>query len=482
MESLCKKLLLIEIVILIGTASLIAQPSILWEKTIGGSGTDVGLSVQPITGGYIIAGYTNSFGAGSYDVYLIKTNSSGDILWTKTFGGGSDDYGYSVQETSDGGYIVAGYTRSFGAGGEDIYLIKTNSSGDILWTKTFGTSGDERAYSVDELSEGGYIVAGYKVSGIWAKDYLIKIDADGNTLWEKTYGAGIMSWWKEVQVTDDGAYITAGFTAFWPDVYLAKTNSDGGTIWTKTIDLGDDEYGNSVQQTADNGYIIAGEAWTNDTQKWDFCLIKTDADGNVVWAKRYGGTGWDKAYSVKQTLLGDYIAAGVFNTYLGVPDVYLIKTDENGNIIWTTTYGGTDADSANSVHQTTDGGYIIAGASAGDVYLIKTEPDEIGIEEEKSSKVSFALHSEPNPFRDRVTIRWRIEDGRWKSEDISLRIYDATGRLVKEFILPTAYSSVPTAISWDGRDDSGRKASSGVYFLRFEAGDYQATKKILLVK
>ncbi|MHC4540800.1 MAG: hypothetical protein ACYS74_13625, partial [Planctomycetota bacterium] len=162
-----------------------------FERTYGGSGDDIGSSVQQTTDGdYIVAGYTYSFGTGSSDVYLIKTDPSGDTLWTRTYGGSDIDYGYSVLQTTDGDYIVAGETQSFGAGPGDVYLIKTDPSGDTLWTRTYGGNGHDWGQSVQQTTDGGYIVSGQTNSfGPGQADvYLIKTDAVGDTLWTRTYG------------------------------------------------------------------------------------------------------------------------------------------------------------------------------------------------------------------------------------------------------------------------------------------------------
>ncbi len=154
-----------------------------WIRTYGGPNYDWSNSVQQASdGGYIISGSTNSFGAGSYDVYLVKTDSQGDTLWTRTYGGSHDDRGYSVQQTSDGGCIIAGYTSSFGEGYDDVYLIRTDASGDTLWTRTYGGTANDYGYSVQQTSDGGYITGGYTSSfgaGVWDV-YLIKTDANGN--------------------------------------------------------------------------------------------------------------------------------------------------------------------------------------------------------------------------------------------------------------------------------------------------------------
>jgi len=158
-----KKYSLLESVLLLWVVNLFAQgPDTLWTRTYGGVNVDYGLSVQQTSdGGYIVAGYTRSFGEEGTDVYLIKTDANGDTIWTKTYGGARDDIGYSVQQTCDDGYVITGYTKSFGAGGPDIYLIKTNATGDTVWTKTYGGNRSDVGNSVQQTSDSGYIVAGY---------------------------------------------------------------------------------------------------------------------------------------------------------------------------------------------------------------------------------------------------------------------------------------------------------------------------------
>ncbi|RKX69016.1 hypothetical protein DRP53_09420 [candidate division WOR-3 bacterium] len=386
---------LIAIIMMRGLA--FAQPDTLWTRTFGGSDEDVGASVQQTTdNGYIIVAYTMSYGPGSYDVYLIKIDTDGDTLWTKIFGGPAWDFGHSVQQTADGGYIIAGQTYSYGSGSGDVYLIKTDANGDTLWIKTIGGIEDDGGYSVQQTADGGYIIAGYNssVSGFLPDVYLVKTDANGDTLWTKIFGGN--GWDKALSVrqTTDGGYIIAGETDSYGaggfDVYLIKTDADGNTQWTKTIGGRDEDWAYSVQQTTDGGYIIAGRTYSfalGNPDSGDVYLIKTDANGDTLWTKTFGGLGDDVGYSVQQTTDGGYIIAGYTDSYgAGGYDVYLIKIDANGDTLWTKTFGGLGDDGGRAVQQTTDGGYIIAGwtesfgAGSYDIYLIKTEP-EIGVEE-----------------------------------------------------------------------------------------------------
>jgi len=346
-------------------------PVTTWAKTYGGSGYDEVRSIQQTSdGGYIVAGTTNSFGAGDYDFWILKLNADGSVAWQKTYGGSGFDYTYSIQQTSDGGYIVAGGTESSGAGIEDFWILKLNADGSVDWQKTYGNWDLDEASSIQQTSDGGYIVAGDTFSsGAGAADlWIMKLNSDGSVAWQKTYGGSETDSPSSIQQTSDGGYIVAGSTDSFGvspgsfDVWVLKLNSDGSVDWQKTYGGSGDDFAHSIQQTADGGYTVAGRSSSFGEGSEDFWVLKLKSDGSVDWEKTYGGSGIDFAYSIQQTSDGGYIVAGYTNSFgAGDDDIWVLKLDSNGEVVWQKTYGGSGVDDAYSIQQTSDGGYILAG-------------------------------------------------------------------------------------------------------------------------
>ena len=382
-------LLIIVLIFLFPMARVFSNsgPSMEWSKTYGGSGRDYGYSVQQASdGGYILTGHTWSFGSGGWDVYLVKTDSEGNEIWSNTFGGSNDDGGECVQQTMDGGYIIAGFTTRPGTDDNEVYLIKTGSNGNEQWTKTYGGDKDDYAYFVQQTTDGGYIITGITesfTSGGWDV-YLLKTNSNGNEIWSKSFGSTNDDIGEVVQQTSDEGYIITGRTKSFGsggfDVYLIKTDTEGNEIWNRTYGGVNDDYGRSIRETTDDGYIITGKTKSFGSGGSDVYLIKTDSEGDEIWSKTFGGSNDDGGHSVIQTFDGGYVLTGyTYNreTLLGsTSDVYLLKTDSDGNEVWSRTFGNSH-EYGYSVHQTANGDYIIVGhtnngvSSTYDIYLVK---------------------------------------------------------------------------------------------------------------
>ncbi|MFB0515401.1 MAG: hypothetical protein ACETWG_02205 [Candidatus Neomarinimicrobiota bacterium] len=361
----------------------------IFGRTFGGRLDEVGHSMlQTFDGGFVIVGMTGSYGAGSNDVWLIKISAAGEEEWNRTYGGTLWDEGFSVQQTADSGYVITGITESYGAGDYDVWLIKLNAEGSEEWTRTFGGGLWDGAASVCQTSDGGYILTGYTDSfGEGPGDvWLIKTDSDGREVWNRTYGGSGWDGGRSVLQTSEGGYIVAGYTESYRvkgyDVWLLKVEASGDTIWSRTHGGRGTNMAHAVAHTADGGYIIAGRTDLLGTAGYDALLIKTDPEGKEVWTRTFGGDQDDLANSVQQTSDNGFIIVGYTYSYgAGMSDIWLIKTDAEGTESWTRTYGEAYRDVGHSALQTADSGYVIVGNtesfSAGDydIWFIRTNAE-----------------------------------------------------------------------------------------------------------
>jgi len=393
--------LFVFVILVLASVSAFAQET-LWTRTYGGSGDDIAASVQLTSdGGYIIVGYTRSFCASGSCIWLIKTNTCGDTIWTRTY-----DWPYSseewlesaecLQQTADGGYIITGISHAVWSPYADLVLMKTDSLGNMEWIRTYGGGNFDYGNSVKQTPDAGYIVRGNTLSfGAGGLDiWVLKTDSEGDTIcdncWARTYGGGGWDGGTGLLRTSDGGYLITGDTwsygAGGNDAYLIKIDSTGHALWTRTYEAYGYDCANIAQKTFDGGYIMAG--WTSISSYspgvTDVYVIRTDSLGydtcSNCWTRTYGGdSGVEHGVSAFQTADGGYILTGSTTSFgAGGSDIWLIKTDSAGNILWDTTYGGSADDRAAAAQLTPDEGYIIIlgttsslGAGGWDVWLIK---------------------------------------------------------------------------------------------------------------
>lgn len=321
----------------------------LWTKTYGenisnfsgvlnGSGNEGFNLVQTSDNGFMLIGERHKFKSGPSDVYAVKVDESGTLQWSKTYGGADNDYGVAVDQLVDDGYVIGGFSESFGAGIRDMYLLKLDNSGDTLWTRTYGGSTIDAANDMKQTSDGGFILVGYTFSyGAGSSDvYVIRTDSNGDIIWQHTYGGDLNDIGQAVIETQDGGFMLCGetesFGAGNKDVYLTKVSSMGDIEWSRTYGGDNFEAGKSVAQSEDGGYIIAGYTRGFAANGEDFYLIKTDPEGEILWSKIYGGTSDETAQSVLETKDGGTILTGYTRSFgVGNSNVYLIKTDSEGD-------------------------------------------------------------------------------------------------------------------------------------------------------
>jgi hypothetical protein len=379
--------------LLVGARVFAQPPDVLWTRSFGGDSVDFCGDVQQTTdGGYVLAGYTCSYGAGQSDVWLIKTDANGDSLWSRTYGGPENEYSRAVLQTSDGDYLLTGDTYAAGSGGDrDFWLVKTDANGDTLWSRAYDGGGPDQCYSVQETSDGGYIISGNTFSYHHANDFwLLKTDANGEILWSRTFGGSGMDNGRFAQQTTDGGYVIMGTTSSYGagdwDFWLLKTDANGDSLWSRTFGGESQESCKDGQQTSDGGYILAGYTDSFGPEGQNLWIVKTDTNGDSLWSRVLAEDPytWDWCLSIQQTWDGGYILGGETN-------FLLVKTDTDGHILWHLTFDQGVEERCFSVKQTADGGYIATGGCGTwsddwNAFVVKVGPESpygaIGVDPE----------------------------------------------------------------------------------------------------
>jgi len=345
-----------------------SEPSVIWNETYGGNLLDWGWSVQQtMDGGFIIGGETISFSSGSYDAFLIKTDKSGKEEWNKTFGGSAKDGCRAVIQTDDGGYILTGYADSYGYPGHDFWLIRTDENGDELWNYTFGGQSSDAAVSVIKTSDGDFVMAGYSYTNSYGgKDvWIVKTDENGDELWNYHYGGIGNDQGMSLVESNDGGYVIAGYTTSsgsgGTDMWLVKIDIDGGYEWDQCFGGSEDDWAGSIDLTLDGGYIISGDTKSYGNGGFDVWMIKTDSNGNEEWNQVFGeGSCHETGYCVKQTSDGGYIISGTKNT-VNHDNALFIKTDSNGREEWNMTIFTDQSDIIYSICETEYNSFVSTG-------------------------------------------------------------------------------------------------------------------------
>ncbi|HKR06488.1 MAG TPA: T9SS type A sorting domain-containing protein [Bacteroidia bacterium] len=479
-------------------------PGIEWQNTIGGSSSDVLYDIQQTAdNGYILGGssFSNISGDktensnGAFDYWIVKTGASGNIQWQNTIGGSDNDELHSIRQTTDGGYILGGHSWSNISGdkiencigGWDYWIVKTDSLGTIQWQNTIGGNDYDYLFSIEQTSDGGYILGGYSFSiisgdktenGNGLSDYWpVKTDASGIVQWENSIGGSTSDALRSIEQTADGGYILGGRSnsnisgdktencigGTYLDYWIVKTDASGIIQWQNTIGgtNGDELF--SIQQTNDGGYILGGHSWSNISgdktenscnNTFDYWIVKTDATGNIQWQKTIGGNSADYLRSIQQTADGGYILGGYswsgiscdktennWDTTFATSDYWIVKTDTSGIIQWEKTIGGNNEDWLYSIQQTADGGYILGGWSTSnisgdktensngteDYWIVKLFPDTITGITQLPQLPNFPISIFPNPLTTQSKLTFKNPS----KEKFLFTLYDITGRITE---------------------------------------------------
>jgi hypothetical protein len=526
-----------------------------FELSVGGPSHDYAESIiQTSDGGYAIAGYTFNFGAFDYDFYIVKLNANAVIQWSRTIGGLTREQAYKIIQTNDGGYAIAGHTYPFGQGSdEDMYIVKLDSNGEFQWHRTFGAiEGQERnrdfAYSIIQTNDGGYALAGYTWRfPLYLHIYFVKLDENGNYQWSRAIGGTSVDIARSLIQTSDGSYIIAGYsrTSNVDNFYIVKLNEQGSFQWNTAVGGPLDERAYSIIQSSDGGFVLAGEtlSFSFGGAYQNMYIVKLDTTGTLQWTRVVGGSRSDRAYDIIQAPDGGYIAAGHTASHFSqsANRVYIVKLNSAGEFLMSKTVGGDWSESASSITQTTDGGFATAGftlsygttPSVPDMYVLKfdssgytcdnstpfgsqtstggnsftpnpiifapvtiiTEPTVIinsggnvtsnctvlGIENPHGGiPSSFELNQNyPNPFNPSTVISYSLP----VNSDVTLKVFDILGKEVA-VLFSGNQNAGEYNVEWNANE-----FSSGVYFYELRSRqtgslseEFKSVKRMLLIK
>jgi len=370
--------------------------NVSFMNTYGGLRYDNGASCKTTAdGGIIMAGSTGSFGLGDADMYMVKTNSAGVYQWSQSYGGLFTENCNAIIETADTGFMLVGYTNSYGAGQFDMFVVKTDSLGDTLWTRALGGAGWDFAYDVIQSVDGNYIVVGetYSTAGGDNDVFIVKLDVNGNTLWTKSYGGVNQDFGRAIVELSDSMLVIAGGTSSLGsgglDVLLLKLSAQGDSLWARAHGGADDDWARDVIITNDNSISALGVTWSFSTDFVEMYHIKTDNSGTtLIFQANWGQINNQEGFQLLQRQNGNYQLFGYTMTSGGgAKDFILQEVNSGGGFISGKTYGGNLDDIGHSMARTSDNGLILFGTTNGfgvgldDYLLVKTDSvgnDSIG--------------------------------------------------------------------------------------------------------
>jgi hypothetical protein len=465
------------LIILFLSMTSIAQ-MITFEKHYPTDFDKSGKDVLPTDdGGYMIAATTENGDPNDLDIQMIKTNSYGEITAAKTIGGLQVDFPNGMLRTNDGNFFVIGYTRSNGAGDMDVYLLKINQNGDLLFSKKYGGWANEEGKEIIATADGNYLIVGGTSSSSSCDMFLIKIQPDGTEIWTKYYGGQDYQSGRSVKLCPDGGYIIAGKTALNPtsisSILLVKTNADGDVTWTKTYSDAVSSYeGKYVLANNDGTYTLAADDSTAEHDS-DVKIMKLSNTGDIIWNKEYGGSLKDISKDIQSTTDGGYILGAISRSFGWInPDMWIIKLDANGDSEWTKHFGGSEHEHLYFIRQTTDNGYIAIGHARSfsdfwEVYFLKLDPSgAVGLEEFAMDNKKFNLY--PNPTDGIINIDLNeVQDFK------SFKIRNSLGQII--------FSEEADKIKQNpGFFIDLKDQKPGIYFVTIESSTNTSMKKLIL--
>ena len=328
--------------------------TVAWNETFGGVIDEYANAVQQTSdGGLVVVGTSGSFGVGIHDYWVIRLDAAGNVLWQQTYGGMHHNHAFGLQETSDNGFILVGETTSFGAGNRDAWAVRLDSAGNVLWQTVIGQTGWDIARGVVETTSGDFVFVGYTSSfgaGNWDL-WAVKLNSSGAILWQKTYGGSGDDLGWAIKASADGGVIVAGETASFSanaDFWILELAADGSVMWQKRYGGPGRDIARALARSSNGGYLVAGETNSFGAGGKDFWLLKLAANGDILWQRSYGGPADDIAFSVREISDGIALAGSSASYGAGATDAWLLKLDTDGQIVGCNLIGSTNGLATNT--------------------------------------------------------------------------------------------------------------------------------------
>jgi hypothetical protein len=476
---------------------------VAFERILGNPDGDGAAAVRPTReGGLIVAGYTHTLGAEYSDGMLLKVDNYGQVEWMRQYGEEGWSEGFSAVLVLEDGFLAVGSkSHSEQRLEPDMYVVRTDTAGNLLWEKRFGRSEFERDVASDVVRAhgGGFIVAGSSQSGQNDDALLVKIDEGGNELWRKVFGGDGGDGVSSIVATPDGGYLFVGSTSSYSvggrndyDIYMVKLDGNGNQQWMRTYGGSDWDQASHVALAHDGGYIIAG--WTASSEYGavarDVLLVKTDPQGDKQWHRIYGWEHKDGASAVIPTSDGGYLLVGDSERYYDAgmrtwrSDLYIVKLDAEGQEEWTRLYGRNNGeDGASDVYELGDGSYIVCGSTdsyskTSDVYLLRLNRwGEVatGIVMDRGRQIPVSVQltqNYPNPFNSETTIQYDLPRQCW----VQLEVLDLRGRRVETLVSAVRPAGVHH-LRWQPAG-----LPSGIYLCRLSADGQTLVQRMVYLR
>ncbi len=452
-------------------------PDSLWEHHYGGTADDQAFyAIEGQIGEYIVAGKTKSFSNGGYDAYILKLDVQGNVVWERSYGGSFQEQIESVCKAPGGGYGLAGYILS------DVWLLWISEDGDSLDSRIYGGPSADQAYHITPDNGQGYVVTASYGTGFTLADqlWLLRLNYTGDTLWTRQYGGTGQEYGRKVIQTSDGGYLVTGRSYSVPlpeysDCWAVKTNSAGDTLWTRKYGGNEEDNFNSVIETED-GYVFAGTTRSFGPGSYSFYVVRTDDDGDTIWTRSFGGPSVDLGTDIDRTEEGNFVISGYSNSFGDSYDLYLVEIDANGELQWQANYGHPEVDEIiYGCYATSDGGFIATGrtifytAFKEEAIVLKLGPAGSGSPDHPNAGIS--LNVSPNPCFSELTIQIVTPE----PLTVGLSVYNALGLPIRELISGETLYGIQTIRS------NVSDIPPGVYFLVLKSDRCRIIKKLLIL-